>query len=120
MPALHPIFLPEPSSTVYEQDVLTALPQDTTGTILTYTNSGGDNLYVDRVSAEGEVDARFAIFVDTDEKDAKRSSGGQYTVDWQFPGGGLILAAGSILEVKVEHGLPVTADFSATLFGHRF
>jgi hypothetical protein len=121
MPALHPIFLPEPASSEYEYDVATTVAANTLTTVLSYTNPfGGSNLYIDRISAEGEVDGCFTIVIDTGDKDTKRSSGGQYTVDWQYPNGGLILAPGSIIDIKVEHGINTTADFSAALFGHRF
>ena len=107
----------EIEESIVEGGSIATIAADAKTTILTYTNTSGI-LYLDGYAGTGSVDAEYILVIDTVEKIFLRSSEQERNVQMPFPRP-IKIAQGSIIDIKVTHWTSGTADFDATLFGHR-
>jgi len=87
-------------------------------TLLSYTNTGKD-LWVDKIVAQGNIEAEYSIYINTVEIIPYRTTGSQLTMDMSFPTP-LKINPGQTVDIKVLHWFNKPADFKVSLIGHKF
>jgi hypothetical protein len=107
------------SEPVREHGNLSDLAKGTLGTILTYENNGTDPVFIDIIRADGDTDAEFFIYIDTELKDSTRTSIASPAASFPYPNQGQKIEVGSIVEVKARHNLVPLASFKASIIGHQ-
>ena len=108
-----------PSESIFEFDTAVTVAGGALATIVTYTNSTGDDVWLDGFIGEGTVDAEYMLVINNDTKLICRTSEQDRTAKIYFPR--LVKVPNTtIVEVKVEHHHTFTADFSATVIGSKF
>lgn len=116
------VFIPTsnqfPRDTVQDRGTASNVPTNTLTTILSYTNTGSEVLYLDKIVFEGQAAGCFEYVLDTTIQAVFRTTGSKLGDQADFPVP-LKIAAGSIIDIKVTHNFSATADFSASIFGHR-
>lgn len=116
MPDLTPIVIDEPEISIIKPGSAGPLAGGSIDTIVSLENDTGNVIFVDAVRCEGNVDAEYFIFIDTERKEKLRTPESKPEFLYPTP---LRLEVGQIMDVKVEHHHPATALFSATIIGHR-
>jgi len=109
--------IPDPSSSYY--NAVSSVAASVLTNVLTYTVPTSTNWHLTRVEFGGLNIARYWLYFDTSEvaQHVTWFNGGM-TGLWDFSstiGGGLQVATGTVIRVKVEHGRPFTADFFARI-----
>jgi hypothetical protein len=108
-----------PSETIFQYNTANTVAGSALSTIVTYTNSTGDDIWLDGFIAQGTVDAEYFLYINNVAKVNYRTSEQDRTAKVYFPR--LVkIPNGTIVEVKVEHAYTFTADFSATIIGSKF
>jgi hypothetical protein len=104
--------------TILKRQAATGIAASTQTEILTYTNSTGDSVSLDKIISEANIDALYIVEINAAEKFRYRTTGSKITLDTMFPSG-IDLANGDIVTVDVIHyESGFSADFVTTLFGH--
>lgn len=110
-----------PSDLIDNYSEISSLVKDVETLILIYTVPIGKTFYLDRVQVSGENIADYRIYVDA-SKIARGYTyfGASLSHDFVFSKSqsvGKYIAASSVLEVKVIHSRPTSADFNARIVG---
>lgn len=119
MPDLIPLIDTEADSSIFEHDGSNAVTQNNLLTLLTFTNNGPDDAFINSIRGECTADAEFFVFLDTVQKDAVRTSIVNPSAQFLFPNKGLKVPKDSTIDVKVEQHVDAIAEATASLFGHR-
>lgn len=104
------------SSTWLHADALT-VASGSPVTILTHTVVG-TSLYLDEIIATGQTDAEYTVLINSVIMLRYRTSEQNRTMEFKLPVS-QILSVGTIIDIKVQHEYSFTADFAATLLGHK-
>lgn len=115
---LNPIIIGGETVVATYNEIL-ALAAFTTASIVTYTVPIGKTATLQRVFVSGENIARFDVFVNASVIGTKRTYfGGDLNDDFEFSGpdgGGVALAAGDVVTIKVIHHRPMAGSFEGTI-----
>lgn len=114
--ALNSVF---PNESIIEFGVLNTVASDSQVTLVTYTNTTGQDIWFDGIMATGNVDACFSVFIDGAQKMEIRTSPVERTAKISF-GKPIKIADDSVMQIKVIHFHTATADFSGTIFGSKY
>lgn len=107
------------NESVWEYDDATSVAANALTTILTYTVTGTEKLFLDSVFASGEIDAEYSIVVDGNIKAKYKTSEQDRTAKFLFPCSQKF-SVGTIIDIKVIHfNTAVSGDFNASLIGHK-
>ena len=107
-----------PTESVSQIGSATTVAGNSQITLLTYTVAVKD-LWLDSIIATGDVDAEFVLFINTVKKLVYRTSEQDRTMKLLYPVAQL-MTVGTIIDVKVTHWNVNTANFDATLTGHKY
>lgn len=97
-------------------DTISAVPQNTTTTVVTYTVPVGKTFELDIVEFSGENIAKYQIDIDATIEATRRTNYGA-DLSGEFNMAGVCLAAGTIIKLTVEHPRPMSADFEGRITG---
>ena len=102
---------------IMEFGSVTTIAPNSQSTVLSIS-TGLQMLYLDGFVVTGSIDAEFTLHIATAEKIAVRTAGADRTETVMFPVTQKIPASTTV-DIKVTHWYKSTADFKATLIGHR-
>jgi hypothetical protein len=119
VPDLNPIIDTEADSSILEHGSSDVVTKDNILTLLTFTNNGPGDAFIDAIRGECTADAEFFVTVDTVQKDSMRTSIASPTAQFLFPNKGLKIPKDSVVAVRVAQHVDTTAQARASMFGHR-
>lgn len=100
---------------VIEFDEALAVPAAVETTILSYTVGVGETLFLDGIEVSGENIAEYTVYIAATKRQVKRTWWADFNASFKFEGSKI--AAGTVIEVKVEHNSNMVGNFEATLLG---
>lgn len=103
------------STWLYDEELTVASGSPVT--ILSHTVVG-TTLYLDEIITTGQADAEYTVLINSVMKLRYRTSEQDRTMKFKLPVSQL-LSVGTVIDIKVQHEYSFTADFAATLLGHR-
>jgi len=108
-----------PILTIAEKGYINTVAGNSQVTIVSYTNNTGGVLRITGCLGTGTVDAEYVLMINGNEIGTARSSeqerNGKIVIEK-----GYRINNGDIVTVKVTHWDDFTADFKATIYGHKF
>lgn len=96
-----------------EYQEVTTVPKNTLTTVLSFTNSTGNGIFINGIGGTGTARSEWQIFVDTNLKLRRRMGVAHPFIE--IPLFGFFIANGSIIDIKVTHFENATQDFHADL-----
>ena len=87
----------------------TTVPGNTETTVLSFTNTLGEDLFIQRLGGTGDARSEWFIYINTILKYKRRSSVANPNLDIELHG--FTLSNGDVIDIKVKHYESSTCDF---------
>ena len=108
-----------PDESIFQFNAIDTIAGSAQTTLVTYTNTTGQDIWLDGFISTGTVDACYALVINTAMKMEYRTSEQDRTAKVLFPKA-IKVVNGDIVEIKVEHAYSFTADFTGTIIGSKY
>lgn len=85
--------------------------------VTTYTVPGGKTFYLKHIEVSGDSIATVTVVINGVISRKKRVYFNEYNEDFYFPGEGISVPTGQVVQIKAIHNRTTTATFNGTIYG---